>query len=94
MWTLVGMLGMLTMLRALGETMLRGLAAFCTVSESVTDTRVSTAVAGAWGRLDGIASSRSGSRASSGVTLWTEYIPHCGTKFDSCICEGAPVAAS
>src|SRR6266702_4868603 len=104
LWTLVGILGTLTMSWVLGETTLTGLAAFCTVSESVVDAQSSTAVAGAWGHLDGIASSRFGSRMSSGVVAWTEYIAHASgdtenraavlnfcTKFDLCIHGGAPV---
>ncbi|SRR6266702_1207577 len=93
-------------LRVLGGMTLAGSAAFCAVSESVADARASTAVTGAWGRLNGIASSRSGSRASCGVVAWTEYVAHasddaenlaaalnCCAKFDSRICGGAPVAA-
>src|SRR6266702_2636365 len=104
--TLAETLEMLTVSQALGGTTLAGSVAFCAVSESVADARASTAVAGAWGRLDGIASSRSGSRASCGVVGWTEYIAHasgdaenlaaalnCCTKFDSRIRGGAPVAA-
>jgi len=100
-------LGMCTGIsRALGRMTLAGLAAFCAVSESVMDAWASTAVAGAWGRLDGIASSHSGLGMSCGVVAWTEYIAHassdaenlaaalnCSAKFDSHICSGTPVAA-
>src|SRR6266702_6646777 len=100
------MLEMLTILRALSGMTLAGLAAFCAVSGDAADVRASTAVAGTWGHLDGITSSRSGSRASCGVVAWTEYIVHasgdaenlatalnCSAKFDLRICGGAPVAA-
>jgi len=106
MRTLAEMLEMLTISRALGGTTLAGSAAFCADSGDAADVRASTAVAGAWGRLDGIASSHSGSGASCKVTLWTKYSAHssgsavnlaaalnCHTKFDSRICGGAPVAA-
>ena len=96
---------MLPILRALGGTMLAGSAAFCVVSRGVVDAWASTAVASAWGCLDGITSSRSGLHASCGVTLWTKYSAHssgsavnlttmlnCCAKFHSCIRGGAPVA--
>ncbi len=104
--TLAEMLEMLTISRALGGTTLAGSAAFCAVSRDAADAWASTAVAGTWGHLDGIASSRSGSCTSWGVVAWTEYIAHtsgdaenlaaalnCGAKFDSRICGGTPVAA-
>ncbi len=92
---------------ALGGMTLAGSVAFCVVSESVVDMQASTAVTGAWGCLDGIASSRSGSCASCGVTLWTKYSAHssgsavnlaaalnCCAKFDLRIRSGAPIATS
>src|SRR6266702_8127344 len=92
--------------QVLGGMMLAGLVAFCAVSRDAADGWASTAIAGTWGRLDGIASSRSGSRASCRVVAWTEYVAHasddaenlaaalnCCAKFDSRIRRGTPVAA-